>query len=123
MLKLILAQLGITIDQATVDKTIGDIGTALASVQAMKESQDRCEAMLMDIVANARATREAQLVPTPGPAPTLGFTPDTFRTHVNAMTMNVAAQEDSANESDYPDNTVNANITITDKVVLGKPAP
>lgn len=82
MLKLLLAQLGITMDQATVDKTIADIGTALSNVQAMKESQDRCEAML-----------------------------------VKALSVDTV-------EPDYPEvNAVPANITIADKVVLGRPAP
>lgn len=65
MLKLLLAQLGITMDQATVDKTIADIGTALASVQAMKESQDRCEAMLreMQTAWNEGLEPEANAVP------------------------------------------------------------
>lgn len=46
MLKLIFAQLGINIDQATVDKTLADVGVAVASIQKMAASQDRCEAML-----------------------------------------------------------------------------
>lgn len=82
MLKLLLAQLGITMDQATVDKTIADIGTALSNVQAMKESQDRCEAML-----------------------------------IKALSVDTV-------EPDYPEaNAVPANIKVTDKVVLGRPAP
>jgi hypothetical protein len=46
MLKLILAQLGITIEQAQIDKMMGDVAKAIDDLHAMRQSQDRCEAML-----------------------------------------------------------------------------
>jgi hypothetical protein len=60
MLKLILAQLGITIEQAQIDKMMGDVAKAIDDLHAMRQSQDRCEAMLnalsFDDLANVKIT-------------------------------------------------------------------
>lgn len=47
MLKLILAQLGISITQDQVEATILQAQQAFNSVGEMKESQDHCEKMLI----------------------------------------------------------------------------
>lgn len=56
MLKIVLASLGITIDQATVDEIMRDGITAIQAVKDMKASQDRCEAMLMAMRPKAQLT-------------------------------------------------------------------
>lgn len=50
MLKLVLAQLGVTIDQAMVDDILKNGVAAIQAVKDMKASQDRCEAMLNEIM-------------------------------------------------------------------------
>lgn len=50
MLKLILAQLGLTITQEQVETAMREAKAAYDAVQDMKASQLRCEAMLKSII-------------------------------------------------------------------------
>lgn len=50
MLKLILAQLGLTITQEQVETALRDAKAAYDAIQDMKASQLRCEAMLTEIM-------------------------------------------------------------------------
>lgn len=51
MLKVVLASLGITIDQAAVDDIMKNGVAAIQAVKDMKASQDRCEDMLRNLLA------------------------------------------------------------------------
>jgi hypothetical protein len=50
MLKIVLASLGVTIDQDMIDVMMKDGLAAIQAVKEMKASQDRCEAMLKEIM-------------------------------------------------------------------------